>query len=210
MARIYYKVGYKFPGTRLTVVENLPTINRESIVRCICDCLEGNEWIGPASRLKKKNTFSCGCYYKETRWKKSPNLKHGMFGSRIYSIWANMLQRCNNFKCKNYGGRGITVCDEWKTFELFYKWATSNGYTDDLQIDRINNDGNYEPSNCRWVTNKQNMRNYRRNRLVTINGETKTVAEWAEISGLNRDVIKNRLRYNWSPEKLLLPVRGST
>ena len=102
---------------------------------------------------------------------------------RIHGIWRGMKQRCQNPNChsyKNYGGRGINICDEWLDFENFYEWALSSGYQDELQIDRINNDGNYEPSNCRWVTPKENARNKRNNRYITIDGETRCISEWCE------------------------------
>ena len=103
--------------------------------------------------------------------------------NRIRGIWQGMKERCLNSKCrsyKNYGERGISICNEWLDFENFYEWALSSGYEDTLQIDRIDNDGNYEPNNCRWVTPKENARNKRTNRLLTINDETKCVCEWCE------------------------------
>jgi hypothetical protein len=99
-----------------------------------------------------------------------------------------MRQRCSNSNCirySRYGGRGITVCDEWNDFNCFYKWAIATGYKDDLTIDRINTDGNYEPSNCRWVTQKVQQNNRSNNRHITINGVTRTVAEWAGFLNVN-------------------------
>ena len=102
---------------------------------------------------------------------------------KLYNLWATMKSRCENpnrKKYQSYGARGICVCDEWHDAKNFCEWALANGYKDGLQLDRINNDGNYEPSNCRWVTPKENSRNRRNTQYLTINGETKSVAEWCE------------------------------
>lgn len=132
----------------------------------------------------------------------NPNYKHGLRKTRLFSIWTNMLTRCNNTKSycfHRYGGRGITVCEEWiNDFKSFYDWSISNGYTDDLSIDRIDNDGNYEPSNCRWVNNKKQASNRSSNHLITINGETKTITQWSEIYKINRCTINSRIVSGWN------------
>jgi hypothetical protein len=115
------------------------------------------------------------------------NKTHGMRRTRLYNIWTQMNQRCVNQNLEhydNYGGRGISVCDEWKKFEVFAEWAKKNGYKDGLTIDRMDVNGNYEPDNCKWSTDVEQQRNKRNNRHITINSQTKTIAEWAEISGL--------------------------
>ena len=114
------------------------------------------------------------------------NLKHGLFRDNkgLFNIWETMKGRCENPNRSNYeryGGRGISVCAEWHKAKNFIKWALENGYKKGLQLDRIDNNGNYCPDNCRWVTVKQNSRNRRNTVLLTINGETKSVAEWCEI-----------------------------
>ena len=117
--------------------------------------------------------------------------------SRLYSIWQGMKQRCfdtNATSYQHYGGKGILVCDEWSKFEPFQKWAIENGYQDNLTIDRIESDGNYEPSNCRWVTQKEQNRNKKNNHLLTVNGQTKTLGEWSEITGLAMSTMFNRIR----------------
>jgi len=130
------------------------------------------------------------------------NGKHGLYSNPLYVVWRNMLDRCYNKKnisYKNYGGRGISVCDEWrKSVVPFHKWCVDNGWEKGLQLDRINNDGNYEPSNCRCVSPKENMRNRSSNRILEINGERKTLIEWAEQVGLKQDAIFRRLEDGWS------------
>lgn len=116
---------------------------------------------------------------------------------RLYKIWTGMKRRCydeRRLEYKNYGGRGIEICQEWKnSFEAFRDWATENGYTDELTIDRIDVNGNYEPSNCRWVTLKEQANNMRTNTMVTYKGETKTLAQWAESFGINYHTLVTRL-----------------
>ncbi len=141
--------------------------------------------------------------------KKKTNKTHGMRYSRLYRIWTLMNQRCTNQRLayyERYGGRDIQVCDEWKTFEVFADWAMKNGYKDDLSIDRINVNGNYEPENCKWSTNVEQQRNKRNNHFKTINGETKTVAEWAEISGLPYKTLQRRIYTGCKEENLLAPI----
>lgn len=124
---------------------------------------------------------------------------------RLYKIFAHMKERCydiNNKDYHMYGGRGIKICDNWlNDFQAFYNWAMENGYRDDLTIDRINNNDNYDPNNCMWATKKQQARNTRRNRLITINNETKCLAEWCEILNLKYDTVKRRLYRGWPIKK---------
>ena len=126
---------------------------------------------------------------------------------RIHRTWQNMIWRCyrkEHASYKYYGDRGITVCDEWQKFEPFYKWALANGYKNNLTIDRVNVNGNYEPSNCRWATPKQQANNKRTSRKITFNGETKTISEWAEILGISSQAMTERLNSPyWSVEAAL-------
>ena len=137
---------------------------------------------------------------------------HGQTGTRLYECWTDMKRRCyneNNKRYANYGGRGIEVCDEWRTdFKNFYDWAMSNGYSDNLTLDRRDVNDHYNPHNCRWSTRKEQARNTTRNHYIEAFGETKTMAEWAEIYGIHHDVIKDRLnKLHWSPEEAIsLPV----
>ena len=127
--------------------------------------------------------------------------------TRLYNIWSKMKQRCydkNHTYYNRYGGRGIVVCDEWKNdFTTFRKWAYENGYTDNLTIDRVNNNGNYEPTNCRWITLQDQCNNRSTTRLLTFNNQTHSIAEWARIYGTSRNVIWYRLKQGWSVEKTL-------
>lgn len=126
-------------------------------------------------------------------------------------VLCNMRKRCYkpNSNCfKNYGGRGITVCDEWMGKDgqkNFYKWAIENGYRKGMSIDRIDNNGNYTPENCRWATPKTQAYNRSTNSYITIHGKTQTVSEWADEIGISRGAMQNRLRYGWSEDKLLEP-----
>jgi hypothetical protein len=132
--------------------------------------------------------------------------------TRLYVIWCNMIERCYNphFQAfSNYGGRGIRVCDEWRNcFLAFREWAMTNGYDNKLTLDRIDNNGNYEPSNCKWSTVREQSNNRRTNRLITYRGETKTMIQWAETIGIPYDTFKRRLYYGWSVDKAIeTPVR---
>lgn len=188
---------------RLVVNDIAGRDNRGEVLwRCKCDC--GNTIIALSSNLRRNNhTMSCGCYKKEIL--KTVNKTHGMSKSSIYSIWCAMKRRCYQEKSKDYtdyGARGITVCDEWKNnFENFYEWAIRNGYEKGLSIDRINVNGNYEPSNCRWATLKEQANNKRNNHLIEYNGEAHTMKEWSEILGINYYTLHSRLRNNWTIER---------
>lgn len=127
-----------------------------AIYKCYC----GNEFKSQISSVKRKNTTSCGCY------NKSLITKHGLYDNKLYNAWTNIIQRClnkNNKAYVNYGNRGISICSEWKNnFMSFYNWALENGYREDLSIDRIDVNGNYEPNNCRWANKTTQMRNTRK------------------------------------------------
>lgn len=129
------------------------------------------------------------------------NFKHGAYmrNKRLYGIWSTMKHRCENpkrEKYKDYGARGISVCDEWKDPNRFIDWAMGNGYSNGLQIDRIDNNKGYSPDNCRWVTPKENSRNRRNTVCITVNGVQKSAVEWAGIAGISQYTI-----YWWVREK---------
>ena len=122
--------------------------------------------------------------------------KHGGYKTKLYNVWQKMLRRCDspNLKqYKDYGGRGISVCNDWKDFVCFRDWAYTNGYSEGLTIERKNNDGNYCPTNCEWVTREIQQNNTRKNRFVTHNGITKTLSQWAKVSGINRNTLHSRM-----------------
>lgn len=205
MSRREVRIGDRFG--RLTVVEESCPRKGHRMWICQCDC--GNTKVVYDTNLIRGKSLSCGCRVKEV------NSKHGDYKSRLYRVWAEMLHRCNtnNTQSKNHGDRGIQVCEEWHDYEIFKAWALANGYDETAKhggctIDRINNNGNYEPSNCRWITNKEQCRNKRTNRLLTYNGETHCVAEWGEILGINPATIHTRLRRGWSTEMALSPVNA--
>ena len=173
---------------------------------CKCDC--GSEHITTITCLTTGDCKSCGCLKHEI----SKEVKHGQANTRIYHIWQNMKSRCrnkNNPRYKDYGKRGIDYCEEWEKFENFYEWAISQGYSKELTIDRIDNDGNYEPSNCRWATTREQQYNKRTTHFVTFKGETKSMAEWAKTKNMSLQTLAARLNtYHWPVEKALeTPVK---
>ena len=189
---------------KLVVKEYAGTHKRESMWKCQCDC--GEICYTVSSKLKKGKKKSCGCSRNELA--AESNTKHGLAGTRIYGIYRNMIYRCEfpNAACyENYGGRGIRVCDQWRNdFIKFYEWSMNNGYEDHLTIDRIDNDKDYEPSNCRWATRMQQQNNRRDNHFLTYNGETHTITEWGRIVGLSDSLIRGRIKCGWSVERALM------
>lgn len=171
----------------------------------ICQCSCGSILSVETQSLISGNTSSCGCFRR--LYSKEKMTIHGKYGERIYRIWSNMLRRCDYEKhvsYKNYGGRGIKVCDQWRGehgFEDFYKWAVDNGYSDGLTIDRIDVNGNYEPDNCRWITNAEQQNNKRNNNRISYKGEVKTLAEWCRELNIEYSKTQLRLSRGWSVEE---------
>ena len=172
---------------------------------CRCDC--GKEATVQACHLRSGATKSCGCYHDESARISRP-ITHGESNTKLFKKWQSMKNRCyckTSSRYENYGGRGIKVCDEWiSSFEPFRDWALANGYRDDLTIDRIDVNGNYEPSNCRWITNKEQQNNRTSNLFLTFNGKTQTLTQWAEETGINEMALRSRIKkLKWPTERAL-------
>lgn len=212
MAQMINMIGKRFG--RLVVIKRTsdhyyPSGRHDVCYTCQCDC--GNVVDVLGIHLRSEHTISCGCFRVDTS--RQAMTTHGMTNTRLHNIWKNMLERCFNHDHKNYdiyGGRGITVCDEWKdNFKSFAEWSFENGYADYLSLDRVNVDDGYSPDNCRWVTQKDQCNNTRRNINVTISNETKTLKQWAEYYGLKYGTIVSRVDRGWNPIKALTtPVRS--
>ena len=194
-------IGKKF-GRLYVICRNGNSSNHSKQYLCRCDCGKDKTVIG--IYLLDGRVKSCGCLNIDMVSKR--NKTHGMTKTRLFRIWQNIITRCTNSNCSEfniYGGRGITICDDWKyDFIAFKDWAINNGYSDNLSIDRIDVNGNYEPSNCRWADRKTQARNTRVNHFYTYKGETKTIAEWAEIKGIKYKCLWNRIKRNYPEEKI--------
>lgn len=194
---------------RLTCIEYAgPYVHKGSLWKCRCVC--GEEVIVQQRHLSSGHTQSCGCLQKERI--RNASITHGLSRndgkvSRLYSVWVGIKNRCFRVKSsdyKHYGGRGITICSEWLEYKPFHDWAIAAGYKEGLSIDRINNDGNYDPANCRWVPMEKQFDNRRSSHFITFNGETKTVTGWAKSTGISRSAINSRLRRGWAAEEVLV------
>lgn len=197
-------VGQRFG--RLVVISQAPSAGGSRRWNCQCDC--GNTTVARTGDLRKGDTKSCGCIRKEVMCTRLNLSRHP-----IYTTWNSMIGRCyrpatNGYS--NYGGRGITVCDEWKDdFMSFYDWSILNGWKEGLTIDRIDVNGNYEPSNCRWVTREVQAKNKRTNLYLTFDGRTQTVGDWAKEIGISSPAIRYRLKAGWSVEDALTVSKRS-
>lgn len=200
--------GQKFG--RLTVIERLEKYrNGYTYYKCKCDC--GKETILYSSAFISGKTSSCGCYNRDVARKRLTT--HGLRKTQIYKTWAGIKDRTNlnNHNCKdNYRKLEITMCEEWRDdFMAFYNWAIKNGYKEEKSpngrnkwtIDRIDNYKGYEPSNCRWVTSKEQSNNQTRNRQITYKGKTQTLAQWCEELKLNYGLVEQRLYKGWDIER---------
>lgn len=198
-------IGKKFFS--LTVLKKLSVDkHRETCWLCKCDC--GNTYIAKSYGLTHGVTKCC----RECTIKKigEANVKYGKYSKSLYHAYTNMKTRCGNPNyClyHRYGGRGIKICEEWEnSFGAFLEWSLKNGYSDELTLDRINNNGDYCPENCRWTTRVKQSNNRSTNRMVTINGETDTLANWARRSGIKYGTLQRRVEKGWPSDKLLLPL----
>lgn len=192
-------VGQRF--TRLVVIQRLPPNGQKARWLCQCDC--GNTHEAQGTHLRKGLVPSCGCL-KSEKIRKS-RTKHGRSKSPIVQVWIDMHKRCCNPNCreyKNYGARGITVCDEWRDVHAFLRDMES-GYKPGLELDRIDNEKGYSKENCRWTTHKTNCNNRRTNKFLEYNGERKTIVQWAESCGINKQTFYGRVvKAGWSLERV--------
>lgn len=177
--------------------------NKYSVV-AMCDC--GDVHVVVCNNIQRG--LSKRCVACADKFNRMGLLRHGESRCKLHRVWKAMKKRClpTSIRYKNYGPRGIRVCEEWdKSYEAFRDWAVGAGYSPELEIDRINVNGNYCPENCRWVTCKVNCRNKTNNRLVEAYGEIKCLAEWEEDSRcvVSARALKDRLRLGWSPEKAM-------
>lgn len=186
---------------RLRAVRLLPERkNRARVWECICDC--GRTIATEAGHLRKGHTTSCGCV---------KNVRHGFASTRVYRIWAYMIQRCENKNAtgfKHYGARGVAIHPEWKDAAVFCKWAMENGYSDNAELDRIDNEGPYSPENCRWVSHQENNQNTRRTKLDAVKVKAARLAfqagimnktEIAAFFGVSRTCVVNAVnKTTWS------------
>lgn len=188
---------------RLTALERVLNQGKKVVWKCKCDC--GNITYVSTSNLTCNRTKSCGCLKDEKLIQRSTT--HNQRHTKLYEVWKTMKQRCfnpNNSSYKNYGGRGIIVCDNWKnSFQSFYDWSIQNGYKTNLSIDRINNNKDYCPENCRWADRQTQSNNTRTNHYITCNNETKTLADWVRSSNLKYGCVFNRIKKGWSIDKAL-------
>lgn len=203
-------IGQRFG--RLTVIDYADDLVSPSgyhtvMWKCHCDC--GTEVVIRGKCLTQGVTKSCGCYQKDSIAQRAG--KHGGFGTRLYSIWNSMRQRCNNphhHAYKNYGGRGISICTEWTDFSAFRSWALSCGYDEhaprgQYTLDRISVDGNYTPDNCQWRTMYDQAHNKRNSIWLEYQGVKKPLIEWATETGLDYTTLWKRYRQGMSPEQVL-------
>lgn len=176
------------------------THNQCAIWKCACDC--GNDYAVDVSKLRRGRSKSCGCNKGKSISER--NKRHGLTRSKIHEAWCSMRYRCENPAdpgYDNYGGRGITVCERWQVFENF---LSDMGFPSAGQsIDRIDNSGNYEPSNCRWASAREQANNRRSNVYVTFQGETHTLSEWRRILGIKKATVNKRRQLGWTIEQAL-------
>ena len=193
-------IGMKFG--KLTVLERAENSTHHTRWSCICEC--GNKTTSHTTSLTSGRSKSCGCLSMEKI--KLKNTTHGDSNSKLFSIWCGMKKRCYNKKYEHYnvyGGKGIKVCDEWVNDYICFKtWSLKNGYIEGLEIDRIENDKDYCPENCRWETRKNQMRNRTNTLFLEINGEKKSFAEWCEIYNIKYKLAHARFKKGYSIENV--------
>lgn len=191
----------------LTISNEIEKVNKQRVVVCLCDCGLVKTVLLP--NLRAGHTKSCGCIQKAAV--KASNSTHGLSASREHISWASMKARCSDSSRPDYGhygGRGISFCKEWTRFEAFL--ADMGERPKGTSLDRIDVNGNYEPSNCRWATAEQQANNKRVNRIIDINGGSQTLAQACASKNLNYKTVHQRLRRGWTIEKALSTISQST
>lgn len=200
MSKFNNLTGIRFG--RLLVISRATDSGHNTRWNCICDC--GNSTITTSYNLRKGRAKSCGCLSLEKI--KKINTKHGYRHTRLYRIWCGIKKRCYNTRYEyydRYGGRGIEVCKEWRNnFINFKNWSIENGYSDNLEIDRIDNNGDYEPSNCRWRNRTTQVRNRSNTINLEHNGECKTLIEWCKQYNTNYKLAHARYKKGWNFGKI--------
>ena len=176
---------------------------KKPVVKWVCKCVCGKIVTVKSDSLLSGHTVSCGC----------KKIKHGYANKeRLYQTWKNMRKRCfnpNDNRWENYGGRGITICQEWNDYKIFRKWAMDNGYNDNLTIDRIDVNGNYCPENCRWADAKIQANNVSRNRIIEYEGKKMTMSEFADYIGISYSALQHRITRGWDINSIVTtPQRG--
>lgn len=207
MSRLIDLTGRRFG--RLTVSHRAPDGIQPSgqrSVRWLCECDCGNTAIVRAAHLRDGHTKSCGCWNKDEATRNATT--HGMDNTRLYRIYTYMKSRCynkNRQRYRDYGGRGIAMCDEWKeSFEKFFEWSMQNGYNDSLTIDRIDVNKGYYPENCRWANHYDQAHNKRNNHKIEIDGTTKTITEWSREMNISVSSILYRMRNGWNEKDAVI------
>jgi hypothetical protein len=204
--------GWRFG--KLTVLKQSGTSKDGALWLCICDC--GNSTVRLGARLRAQGGMDCGCgNAARVAMSVAVTKTHGLSSHPIFHRWCQMLRRCNDPACdayRYYGGRGIKVCDEWNSPAVFIKWAESNGFSKELTLERINNNGNYEPGNCRWATREEQQHNKRDSIIIEAKGFCGVPAQWEDLTGINYKTIQNRIRRGWNRvDAVTIPLlkRGS-
>jgi len=188
-------IGQKFG--RLTVIGRSEDKSSRPYWDCVCEC--SNTCVIRGQRLVSGVTSSCGCKRREEK------LTHGMSQTSAYYRWYNMINRCTKPEIesyKNYGGRGIKVCSRWRSFEKFHS-DMGDPPTSDHTLERIDNDKDYFPENCRWATRKEQARNRRTNRTITLGSQTKCLSDWSEDLGVSLSTIEKRINRGWSGAEII-------
>lgn len=209
--------GKDLTGSRfgmLIAIRDVGSENHRRMWLFKCDC--GKEVIRAGAIMsageKKNRIASCGCALSEIRAGNGrKNKTHGKSQTRLYGVWRQMFNRCENPRCKDYpayGGRGILACREWEDISVFFQWAFASGYNDSLTIERINVNDGYHPLNCTWTANENQAKNTRKLRMISFEGRTAHASEWARILGVPSPTIRSRIRYGWTDAEIITGVRA--